>query len=155
MSAGEPSRGLPRTVATVKNRRMRRILVVALSGLLVAGVAAASARGPRTYASSCGKLRIRPHVIVLTCADANFQLRRLHWARWGSHRAFGHGRAVVNDCDPFCAAGHFHRYRVRVKLGGGVQRCHGHRAFRRARVRFTHRRPAGSARVLHFPLACF
>lgn len=135
---------------------MRRLLPVlaAVPLLAASAVAPASARAPRTAVSSCGRLHVRPHVIVLTCADANFQLRGLHWRRWGARRALGHGRAVVNDCDPDCAAGHFHRYRVRVLLGGGIQRCHGRRAFRRARVRYVRRRPAGSARVLHWPLGC-
>lgn len=132
---------------------MRRAAVAAtLLALLTVGVAAANGR---TYASSCGKLRVRPHVIVLTCADAGYSLRRLHWGRWGVHRAFGRGRAVVNDCIPFCAAGHFHRYRIRVKLGGGTVRCHGHRAFRRAKIRYVRRHPAGSAVVQRWPLGCF
>ena len=132
---------------------MRRFAVAStLLALLTVGVAVASGQ---TYASSCGKLRVRPHVIVLTCADANFQLRRLHWRRWGAHRAFGRGRVVANDCIPFCAGGHFHRYRVRVKLGGGLGRCHGHKVFRRARIRYIRRHPAGSARVVRSPLSCF
>jgi hypothetical protein len=131
------------------------VAAVVLLGLLAVGVAAAPARSGRTYASSCGNLRVRPHVIVLTCADANFQLRRLHWRRWGVHRAFGRGRVVANDCIPFCAAGHFHRYRARVKLGGGLTRCHGHRVFRRVRIRYVRRHPPGSGRVVRSPLACF
>jgi len=132
---------------------VRRVAVaVALLAFLTLGVAAASGR---TYASSCGKLRVRPHVIVLTCADAGFQLRRLHWRRWGLHRAFSRGRALVNDCDPFCAAGHFHRYRVHVKLGGGTVRCGGRRAFRTAKVRFVRRHPAAFGQVIRWPLGCY
>src|SRR3954452_15244685 len=67
---------------------MRRLAVAALALLVVVRSAAARSR---TYASSCRNLRVRPHGIVLTCADANFQLRHLHWRRWGGHRAFGRG----------------------------------------------------------------
>lgn len=135
-------------------RGMRRLLPLLAVGCLAAvGVAPAPARTPRTYASSCGQLRYRPHAIVIACGDGNFGLKHLHWRHWGEHGASGRGLAYANDCDPFCAAGHFHSYRVRVRLVG-LKHCHGRQAFRRVRIRYLHHRPAGAPRLQRERLFC-
>lgn len=58
---------------------------------------------------SCDGPATRPHRIVLTCADANLLVEKIHWSSWGGRVARGRGTVVYNDCNPFCAGGHFHR----------------------------------------------
>ncbi|MFE1923815.1 hypothetical protein ACWC9X_26680 [Streptomyces asoensis] len=60
--------------------------------------------------------KVRPGDFILACGDGNSRLVSLHWDTWGQGSARGTGVNVVNDCDPYCAAGHFHPYAVVVKL---------------------------------------
>jgi hypothetical protein len=69
-----------------------------------------------------------PGRFTLACADANDYLTGLHWKSWGPRLASANGAQELNDCVPYCAAGHFHRYPVDVVLshpaaaGPGSQR---------------------------------
>ena len=69
-----------------------------------------------------------PGRFTLACADANDYLTGLAWKSWGPRLASATGVQAVNDCVPYCAAGHFHRYPVDVVLwrpaaaGPGSQR---------------------------------
>ncbi|GAA3378901.1 hypothetical protein GCM10020367_60290 [Streptomyces sannanensis] len=60
--------------------------------------------------------RIRPHDFLLACGDGNNGLTTLRWSTWGPTSAVGSGLDVLNDCQPYCAAGKFHAYPVTVKL---------------------------------------
>ncbi|MFD9391644.1 hypothetical protein ACFWBB_13205 [Streptomyces sp. NPDC060000] len=60
--------------------------------------------------------QVRPGDFILACGDGNSRLVSLHWDSWGAGSARATGVNVVNDCDPYCAAGHFHPYAVVVKL---------------------------------------
>ncbi|MFF1442057.1 hypothetical protein [Streptomyces sp. NPDC058295] len=60
--------------------------------------------------------KVRPGDFILACGDGNSRLVSLHWDSWGSKSARATGVNVVNDCDPYCAAGAFHPYAVVVKL---------------------------------------
>ncbi|MFF4659175.1 hypothetical protein [Streptomyces sp. NPDC001381] len=60
--------------------------------------------------------KVRPADFLLACGDGNSRLVSLHWTQWGSRSARATGVNVVNDCKPYCAVGHFHRYAVAVKL---------------------------------------
>jgi len=60
--------------------------------------------------------RVRPADFVLACGDGNSRLASLRWTRWGSDSARAEGVNWVNDCKPYCAAGHFHEYAVVVRL---------------------------------------
>ncbi|MER5200130.1 hypothetical protein ACWD3J_42045 [Streptomyces sp. NPDC002755] len=60
--------------------------------------------------------KVRPGDFILACGDGNSRLVSLHWDSWGSNSARATGVNVVNDCDPYCAAGAFHPYAVVVKL---------------------------------------
>jgi hypothetical protein len=92
--------------------------------LVVAVVALAFASGAeaRVFVSPCGDALVRPKRIVFTCADAGLRIARIHWRTWGGPVATGDGVLEVNDCNPFCAAGHFHFYPARVQLRHR-QRC--------------------------------
>lgn len=107
------------------------ICVLAL-GLGLNGAASASPAGRfsvRTVVLNClGHPQVRPGRFTLACADANDYLTGLAWKSWGQQLASATGVQVLNDCVPYCAAGHFHRYPVGVVLwhpaaaGPGSQR---------------------------------
>lgn len=107
------------------------ICVVAL-GLGLNGAASAAPAGRfsvRTVVLNClGHPQVRPGRFTLACADANDYLTGLAWKSWGPRLASATGVQAVNDCVPYCAAGHFHRYPVDVVLwnpaaaGPGSQR---------------------------------
>jgi len=59
---------------------------------------------------------VRPTNFMLACGDGNSRLASLHWTRWDAASARAEGVNWVNDCKPYCAAGHFHAYRVAVRL---------------------------------------
>ena len=73
----------------------------------------------RTVVINClGRTQVRPGSFTLACADGNDYLTGLSWTSWTPRLASGYGTQVVNDCLPYCAAGHFHRYPVLVVLWG-------------------------------------
>jgi hypothetical protein len=117
----------------------RRLVPAAAAGICVAalglglnGAASASPAGRfsvRTVVLNClGHPQVRPGRFTLACADANDYLTGLAWKNWGPGLASATGVQAVNDCVPYCAAGHFHRYPVDVVLwhpaaaGPGSQR---------------------------------
>jgi hypothetical protein len=59
---------------------------------------------------------VEPNAIIVACADANLRLDHLVWNSWGTTHATGVGDVDENDCIPFCAAGKFHQYPVRITL---------------------------------------
>jgi hypothetical protein len=65
-----------------------------------------------------GHPQVRPGRFTLACADANDYLTGLAWKSWGPMLASATGVQAVNDCVPYCAAGHFHSYPVNVVLWG-------------------------------------
>lgn len=58
----------------------------------------------------------RPEEYILACGDGNNRLVELRWHTWGPRTATATGTDMVNDCDPYCAAGRFRAYPVRVTL---------------------------------------
>ncbi|MBS1879302.1 MAG: hypothetical protein JST31_07310 [Actinobacteria bacterium] len=69
------------------------------------------------------KLYYRPHFFLLS-GDGTFGLNRVRWTRYDGAVARGTARAFVNDCIPYCAAGHIDRPRARVTLSKVVD-CNG------------------------------
>ena len=71
----------------------------------------------RTVVINCqGQPQVRPGSFTLACADGNEYLSDLSWTSWTPGLASATGMQAVNDCVPYCAAGHFHRYPVDVVL---------------------------------------
>jgi hypothetical protein len=123
---------------------VRRLLAaLALAGALAAAAAAAAASPTVGLPDCLGKLQVRPASVVLTCADANFAVRKLRWTGWGSAFAAGIGTAVVNDCTPTCVAGKFHNYRI-VLIASGSQSCPTGRAYAQVTYAFIGRPPFSS-----------
>jgi hypothetical protein len=68
------------------------------------------------FPGRCFTPAYKPRTIVIACGDGNFYLTGLGWRRWNTAVARARGVAHANDCIPYCAAGHFHTYAVRVAL---------------------------------------
>jgi hypothetical protein len=97
--------------------------------------------GCRAFTTEHPKLVVRPRSIVFTCADANLYATRLRWSTWGA-TARATGVAHANDCEPYCAAGHFRTYRVAVTLSR-PKRCGGRVELTHLAWRFSGTKPAG------------
>ena len=121
-------------------------------GLLFA-VAALGAPGP-VITGCAHQPQVRPHEIVIACADANFYVDHLVWTRWNARGAVATGIAHENDCTPYCAAGHFHSYRATVALSRLVSCVKGRREFARIAWRFTASKPAHVPRAGRETLPC-
>src|SRR5581483_7409403 len=57
---------------------------------------------------------VRPRKILYT-GDGTGRLTNLVWPSWTQRHALGSGLNVVNDCNPSCAQGTVHAFRVRVR----------------------------------------
>ncbi len=116
---------------------------------------AVAQRGSERVLVDCSwKARVRPTDFVLACGDGNSRLTSLRWSHWGAHSAVAEGRSLVNDCDPYCAAGTFHSYPVVVRLER-PERWSRHPALRHyARMTLTYPEggPEHLARVVTYPL---
>lgn len=74
-----------------------------------------SRRISRVYLpATCSGPRYRPRHVIIACGDANLQLAALQWKGWNGRNATARGTALMNDCVPYCAAGHFRRFPVAV-----------------------------------------
>ena len=91
---------------------------------------------------NCGPYVSAPATFVIACADANYELTKLGWHGWGSARATATGTAVANDCTPYCAAGHFHRFRVTV-MADRLRQCGKARVYARLTITYPGARPKG------------
>ena len=97
----------------------------------------------------------QPSQVVLTCADAGVTASKLQWTGWGNAFAAAVGTAEVNDCKPYCAAGHVHAFKI-VLLAQGRQSCpDGRPAYARVTYAFIGRSPYADASapdpVVSFP----
>ncbi len=69
-----------------------------------------------------GRPAVEPERVTLTCADGNFSIENISWTGWGASFAAGMGTGKINDCEPSCAAGHFHTYPM-LLIVTGAQTC--------------------------------
>ena len=86
---------------------------------------------------NCVTLVAAPRHLMLACGDGNFWLDGMRWRSWGAARATGTGTAHANDCNPYCAAGHFHAYPVSVTIGGLRTCSNGRREYTKLVIRYT------------------
>jgi hypothetical protein len=101
------------------------VAVLAITGLTLTGTAHAAPARPslspaRTVVFDCPaqQAMVRPKTFILTCADGNALLDKLSWSSWTPGLASATGSLVLNDCTPYCAAGHFHSYPAVVVFWG-------------------------------------
>jgi hypothetical protein len=73
---------------------------------------------------------VRPTSFLLTCADGNSRIDNATWSVWGADHASGTATLTQNDCEPYCAVGHFHSQTADLTLDQPVL-FHGHRVFSR------------------------
>lgn len=82
------------------------VLVVLAAGALVLSYHQATSAPPTTMTVTCSnRSAAKPSTLVISCADANSELKDLHWNKWGDATAYATGEAAWNDCTPDCAAG--------------------------------------------------
>ncbi|MFV5996512.1 hypothetical protein ACNPQM_29950 [Streptomyces sp. NPDC056231] len=98
--------------------------------------------------------QVRPNDFLIACGDGNSILTALRWSDWKPNFAAGRGLNVVNDCQPFCAAGTFHPYPVTVRLDRSQpwNKNPHQRHFTQLRLVFTDSRPSGMPRVVTYQL---
>lgn len=109
--------------------------------------------GATAWIFDCGPLVAHPASLILTCADANYQLAALKWRGWGRATATATANAKANDCKPNCAAGHMHAFPVTVRATG-IEACGRARIYTRLTIVYAHARPAGIAQRDVHTLAC-
>jgi hypothetical protein len=110
------------------------------------------------FPSRCTNHRIRPRRVIIACGDGNLFLTGMRWRGWNRGVVRGRGRAHLNDCIPYCAAGRFHSYPVKIRLDR-VRRCRNieRYVYTRLKYRFL-RRPIGgvlSASSAPFPCGLY
>ncbi|MGW2181315.1 hypothetical protein ACWCXX_25095 [Streptomyces sp. NPDC001732] len=94
--------------------------------------------------------QVRPGDFLLACGDGNNRLVDIHWSSWGPTSAAGRALDVVNDCQPYCAAGKFHSYPVTVRLDRpkSWQKHPELKRFSRLQLVYTDGAPARTGRVV-------
>ena len=92
---------------------------------------------------------VRPKSFVLACADGNSAFDKLTWSAWGPGLASAKGTLVQNDCTPYCAAGHFHRYPALVVLWGSKAAGSGEQAYTKLTLILPGQRPGYYDAVHH------
>ena len=136
---------------------MRRVTTLAVL-LIVAtvGAAASSAATPPKLAACVpgSPPTVRPKKIIVACGDANFYFTKLAWSAWNAKQATAAGTATLNDCKPYCAAGHFHSYKAAVTLSRPRTCANGEREFTRMSWRFLTTIPTGVRRTGGQSLPC-
>lgn len=130
---------------------MRLLAALSTVAALAAAVVGGAARGAGTLPSftPCVPVKpaIRPAEVVIACGDGNFYVSKLEWSRWTATGASAAGTAHVNDCKPYCAAGHFHAYAISLRLTRPRTCAHGRREFTRFTYRFPASKPADIPRT--------
>ncbi|HEX3824419.1 MAG TPA: hypothetical protein VHV79_08140 [Mycobacteriales bacterium] len=89
---------------------------LATGAALIASPASAAPAGHTRVVSSCTTAKYKPSSYILTCADANTQIRHATYSSWSPKHAEGIGSYVYNTCLPSCAAGTFKHHPVSFTL---------------------------------------
>ena len=105
------------------------------------------------FPKDCQHNVYKPKSFVVTCADANFVVKKVDYTRYGTRTARGTGTASVNTCNPSCVAGTFKSYPVTFRLSR-VRQCGDVPQFRRLTIRFTGKKPRGEDRAARQPFTC-
>jgi hypothetical protein len=75
-----------------------------------------------------GSLHVEPSEVVACAADDGVNIDHVKWTGWGEDPAYGRGRAVSNSCEPYCAAGNYHIFRI-VLIATGLKPCQGKQVY--------------------------
>jgi hypothetical protein len=131
-----------------------RALIAGLALLGAIGTAALASGAARRVVGNCFKSQARPTTVIVACADDNLVLIHVHWRSFGGPSAPASGIYYVNDCVPYCAAGRFHSYPVKLVFSRARPCPDGYDDYRLASVTFTARRPPGVKVTGALPLLC-
>jgi len=136
--------------------RARFLLVLAVTAATLGIAGQASAASPSQY--RIFDLYYQPYPAETTSyyfyANSTPWLRHLKWKNWGSRRAVGRGRYVLDcgTCGPTREV-----YRARARLTGRVK-CKGYykrfRSYRRMKVTVFYPKSEGGTRSRTFPMGC-
>ena len=121
--------------------------IIVIAAAAAFSTSSALAAGSTVITNCASKPVSAPAQLVLFCGDGNDTLSGMRWQRWGASGATTSATESINLCQPNCAAGHDHDYRVRVKASDRKNS-----AYHRLTVTFTGKRPRGEARVQSFNL---
>jgi hypothetical protein len=103
------------------------VLVLLLAAAIAPAAPAASLPKLATQAAEHDEeLQVRPATVSYTgdgtgylggrtTSPDHYERGGIDWLSWGTRSAFGRGYAWINDCRPYCAAGHFHKHRATVR----------------------------------------
>lgn len=91
-------------------------VTLATSAVMIAAPASAAPASHTRVISSCTTATYKPSSYILTCADANTQIRHATYTSWSPKLAEGRGTYVYNTCTPSCAAGTFKHHPVSFML---------------------------------------
>ncbi|MDX6636758.1 MAG: hypothetical protein QOJ01_269 [Solirubrobacterales bacterium] len=132
------------------------LAAIAVVVSLVGALSADAAGGGQVYfPSKCMGGKVKPKLVVLGCGDFNFYVNKLDWRNWGGRRTTGRGVAHVNNCNPSCAGGTFHKYRGKLRLHK-IKLCpqDDRRHYTKAVFSFRGDRPNGSPHRFKQPFPC-
>lgn len=88
----------------------RRVIAATIRGT------SAEAALPHTYvAADCFHSHYRPAKLLIACGDGNLYVTGIRWRYWNRVGAIGRGVGHFNDCEPYCAAGHFHTQPIALR----------------------------------------
>jgi hypothetical protein len=128
---------------------VKRFLVIPLVVVAVMGITAvAQAASLPSYegATQYSGLQVRPSTIWLS-GDGSSEIggstglrSNIHWTSWTAANAYGYGMQWLNDCIPYCAAGHFHGWQVSLHAYRPAW-VHGTKVFTRLTVTYPDGRP--------------
>ena len=101
--------------------KLKSLTVIGVAGAtavtILAGPAVATTTHRTTVIAACTTAKYRPHHYILTCADANTQIRGATYSSWTATSAAGKGTFVYNTCTPDCASGTFKHHPITFTLG--------------------------------------
>jgi hypothetical protein len=115
----------------------------AVAAVALPATASAGNTNLRVYVSNCAKQTYKPKTITVFCADAGVIIKKVKYSSYGAKTATGTGTAVVNLCEPNCAAGKTKNYRVKFTLSK-VTQCGDSYQFRKIRFSYTGDKPKGN-----------
>lgn len=140
-------------------------LALALASTAGVSLAAASSHATALPASPTylgataaqGGLAVRPATIAFTGdgtgflggANARAKHGSIAWTQWNARVARGTGFDQLNDCKPYCAAGKYHGYRVRIVQWRPRKLAH-QLVFTRMTIYFEKHAPRGEPRHYTF-----
>ncbi|GKQ33996.1 hypothetical protein [Streptomyces sp. A012304] len=142
--------------------RTAALLCAALGLTAAVGTASAAPTEPRSARQASGPVlvdclwrsQVRPDAFLLACGDGNSRLVSLKWDHWKAGSAKATGVSVVNDCEPYCAAGTFRSYPVVVRLDEprAWQKDPRTQRYGRISLEYPGERPEQFRRVMTYPL---